>query len=462
MTATQPTQTNPADESQPVQAICASPPRGGHGPIADVPVEERRALYDSEQRPNDERQPIPSWKRKRARLRLGTLNVKGYGLPLTRGLSEKWLSMSRVLRDSKLDLLALQETHLTAERVERINSLLEPNYTLLHSESPNNPAGSGGIAFIVNMKRMNAPQTPITVLVPGRAAVVNYQWSPTRSITILTVYAPNNVNENEGFWNELNEQCSQRRLRIDVLLGDHNVVEDAIDRLPSRSDPAAAVSALTRLREAHRLVDSWREAHATKRTYTYLHSNGTSQSRLDRIYVTKSLQRAAADWSTTYVGLPTDHAMVSLSLANYDAPVVGNGRWRMPVNLLTDKPFLEAMRTMGMEYQNELDELPERTALRNPQTVHANFKSRLLAAARERTKERAANRNKRLNKLKTQLTGVNKEIESHPDNLQLAETSAMLRERIHEQEKHVLGQSRSASAARFWIQGEKIGKYWLR
>ncbi|KAJ7213679.1 hypothetical protein C8J57DRAFT_1035833, partial [Mycena rebaudengoi] len=78
-------------------------------------------------------------------------------------------------------------------------------------------------------------------------------------LSILGVYAPNAPAENEKFWKDIQAwyEARPRVRRPDVLGGDTNIVEDPIDRLPSRSDPSAAVTALDELKTYLRLVDGY-------------------------------------------------------------------------------------------------------------------------------------------------------------------------------------------------------------
>jgi hypothetical protein len=58
------------------------------------------------------------------------------------------------------------------------------------------------MAFVIN-KEIVTPQNPkLTELVPGRAASLTVRWHNSQEITILNIYAPNNLNTHPGFWNK--------------------------------------------------------------------------------------------------------------------------------------------------------------------------------------------------------------------------------------------------------------------
>ena len=74
-----------------------------------------------------------------------------------------------------------------------------------------------------------------------------------RATYIIGLYAPNNETENMRFVNGLS--TPDRAGKADLILGDFNRVESAIDRNPHRKDELRVVQALKSLRAARGLVD---------------------------------------------------------------------------------------------------------------------------------------------------------------------------------------------------------------
>lgn len=62
------------------------------------------------------------------------------------------------------------------------------------------------------------------------------------------------------------------------MAGDMDVVEDAIDWLPPRADPAEALDALDSLKRQLRLLDGWRNTFPDTRSYTYIQDASVSMS----------------------------------------------------------------------------------------------------------------------------------------------------------------------------------------
>ncbi|KAJ7873734.1 hypothetical protein B0H13DRAFT_2348892 [Mycena leptocephala] len=66
----------------------------------------------------------------------------------------------------------------------------------------------------------------------------------------------------------------------DIMLGDMNIVEDAIDRLLHRPDEDEAVNALSSFKYLLGFKDGWRDTNPDEKAYTFTHVSG-SHSRID-------------------------------------------------------------------------------------------------------------------------------------------------------------------------------------
>ena len=61
----------------------------------------------------------------------------------------------------------------------------------------------------------------------------------------MAVYAPNVLQEIEEFWRNITDKVQAGlSLRPEVVLGDFNLIEEALDRIPSRSDNPHATEKL--------------------------------------------------------------------------------------------------------------------------------------------------------------------------------------------------------------------------
>ncbi|EIW64974.1 DNase I-like protein, partial [Trametes versicolor FP-101664 SS1] len=305
-----------------------------------------------------------------------------------------------MLRDRRIAILALQETHLDDERARSLNTIFERNMTILHSPDPDNATGGRGVAFAINKRILKESNPTIRCVVPGRAILLKLKWSDDRDLKILNVYAPNDGQTNAAFWRTLREKNLGR---IDLMLGDFNVVEDRADRLPARDDPEAPRDALRSLCESHSLLDGWRMTRPIEQAFTYLQESTCAQSRLDRIYVRQRMAKDCSDWEISAPGIPTDHLLVTVAVENYKAPFIGRGRWAMPEHLLTDETMKKTMKLLATTLISSLTAGRVRTEEENPQTAYATFKRDLIAAARARAKEKVPKIQRKMDGLKKDL-----------------------------------------------------------
>ena len=82
---------------------------------------DRRRRLESTATATPENVPRPSGRKTRANIKVGTLNVCGKGALY--GEENKWTAIHRLVRDKKLGILAIQETHLLAEDIATIHNL---------------------------------------------------------------------------------------------------------------------------------------------------------------------------------------------------------------------------------------------------------------------------------------------------------------------------------------------------
>ncbi len=389
--------------------------------------------------------------------------MRGAGAATQGGVGEKWLKINQVVRDNKVAILGLQETHLVDEKREELNKLFNLSMKVYSTADPENPSAARGVAIVVNKRLVNTEEANCQVVVPGRALHLTVKWSRQSSIVILAIYAPNDPQQNENFWNTIQNKMREKGLaRPGILMGDFNIVESPMDRHPPRPDQANAVEALQRLCLRMRLKDEWRERHKDERMYTYLQTATGSQSRIDRLYMDSRMAVNAVEWKTVGPGFATDHQLTCCVLTNRDKPYIGRGRWRMHNMLLMDNEFCKQLKEKGMRFQDALNTLGTRTASRNPQTLYASFKEDIRNIAKARAKERVPKIERKIVAMRKDMKELNRVATECGDNAEAACKAALLQTEIAELEMKRFGSKRAAVAARDWLEGETVSKYWMR
>ncbi|TEB24634.1 DNase I-like protein, partial [Coprinellus micaceus] len=309
----------------------------------------------------------------------------------------KWDYVNQIVRDGALSMIALQETHLTEERLEELQALYK-RIKIFNSPDAEAPSRRGGVALVLNTSKVKWRGAECTTLQPGRAIQVRIEWGEDTYLTVAAVYAPSGDDDkNRQFWEDLREQWSSGAIeKPDVVLGDLNMVECALDRMPAHTDNEGVITSFDLVMKACKLADGWRMANPDKVDYTFAtkHTNSlNSRSRIDRIYVKEEWLDKCDEWHIEETGIRTDHKMVSVHLTTKDVPFVGRGRSTIP-SLITDyKAFRDFLLTKGRVLDEKLIALSEnperRTTGFNPQTVWKAFKTELKEAAKEFMRNRA-------------------------------------------------------------------------
>ncbi|KAJ7172885.1 Endonuclease/exonuclease/phosphatase, partial [Mycena crocata] len=313
-------------------------------------------------------------------VKVSALNINGRYM---RGREDKWPHINRLMFDEKIGVLAVGETHLTEEQVDEIQaqSMGRNRLRVFNSTDIEHP-NRGGIALVLNKDITNTENIGIRRLVPGRAILATIPWHGTLTLTALAVYAPaDSPASNQAFWEELRNLWLTENLPIpDMLLGDMNIVPDALDRLPHRADDAGATSAKADLNRIFELKDGWRLTNPETKAYTYSHGIGT-HSRIDRIEVSPTLFKNCRYWEISdAAGDLTDHRLISVTVCAPGAPYIGRGRYAIPLFLMNDTKFIEFAVSTGAS----MFEIEEDDSTGDLQTRFKNFKDRVRDFAKAR------------------------------------------------------------------------------
>ncbi|KAF9031940.1 Endonuclease/exonuclease/phosphatase, partial [Panaeolus papilionaceus] len=324
--------------------------------------------------------------RTRAYLTIGSLNINGGG---SRTTQHKWENMNHVIREDKIDILAIQETHLTPEKVDSLH-IQYPRIHILNSIDPNQ-TNSKGVAIVMNKHRTRWRETTSTELIPRRAIIVNAPWKNDDTLRILAIYAPNEAESQVIFWDQLYKIIEEENIgKPDLMLGDFNVVESKIDRDPPNQDAPAVIEALQQFRTEHDLQDVWRNENPGELSFTYMQFQNTtrkSQSRIDRIYINGENAKLSYNWKCKHSGIPSDHKLITVRLEDPGMPYIGKGRWAMPQFALQNKELLNEIKEIGEKNLKELlkAQSEERLTEIKPQKIHQEFKDMIQKKIRDYT-----------------------------------------------------------------------------
>jgi ribonuclease HI/exonuclease III len=395
-----------------------------------------------------------SKKKTKATLKIASLNMRGRGI-------DKWNNINQVIREKKIGILAVQESHLSEMHVNQLHELFHKRMKIFHSIDPDRP-NAMGVAIVLNKELTNYKEAKMHILTPGRAILLQTTWHANEKLNILAIYAPNAPSENEGLWVSLRNKWQEQKIpKPDILLGDFNMVEEAIDRLPCHTDQASAIEALQEFKTLLRLQDGWRRTYPTTRAFSYIQNATGAHSRIDRIYLTEKLFTNSYDWNIEAAGIPTDHKMITMSITSPNLPYVGKGRWMIPAHLLKNKKFLKEVQQLSIKLEKEIELIgTSRSDYNNPQILFKKFKDEVIKAAKKGAKILASMAQKQMQYNQQQLGEILNNPSINEEDKQIL--SMQLEEKLAQAEKSRHQAARAQVAARNKLEGETISKYWTQ
>ncbi|KAI9056417.1 DNase I-like protein, partial [Trametes sanguinea] len=403
-------------------------------------------------------------------VRLGSLNMNGFGNLLPEHPDNKWRTMYKMIQQNRIGILLLQETHLTLQRKQDIMSMFKGRIKMFFSAHPEAPTRKEGIAVVLNKNQINANGATAVEIIPGRALQVSVQVHAGDVLNILCMYAPTSdgVEARRVFFQKVREHYEQNTAlpRPHLMAGDFNNVEDRLDRIPA-TEPDSSLQELDALKAALGLMiaDGWRVTNPTEKAYTFHRGSGgeATCSRLDRIYVTEALFPRCREWEIRVPAVKTDHSLITVQITTENAPTTGKGRPIFPLNLLKNKVLARNMKSAGIEALSQIESFESgdaRTHTRNAQTVLYDLKSKWMEMARTMEREYMPKQLAELQMLKEEKSRVQKD-QFMPD-VERAAMLAKLNEQIMGRElKRSHAQQRNGRA-KHRIDGERPTKYWTK
>ncbi|KAH6867827.1 Endonuclease/exonuclease/phosphatase [Coprinopsis sp. MPI-PUGE-AT-0042] len=407
--------------------------------------------------------------RTRAHIRVGSLNIRGGGSTAT---EEKWQQINRVMKEGKISVLAVQETHLSEERTKELNTQFAGRMKIYNSNE-DDVTNARGVAIVVDHNLTKGGPITTRKIIPGRAIMTTIPWKNGREkLTFLAVYAPNERDQNALFWSRLSgyfDQEEEIAPRPDFMMGDFNLTEDDIDRLPPRPDNEDAMEAIQVLKQKLEMVDGWRMENPERIMYSWARPTNqpqnenevSSKSRIDRIYILRSRFPTSCDWKYSSHPIRSDHDIISAVYYDRESPYIGKGRWAIPEFLLKDDPFMTEVSQRGYNALVKAQEATAtaRTTDANPQTVWKEYKEQIRSLAKDRSRREMPKTDARLaelGKTKDEIlndTGI-------PDGEKLLRTTNIDAE-SKELEQKRMHTNKAKSTTRFLLENETVGKYWI-
>jgi len=216
----------------------------GHTPVDDV-VNEMECL-------NQKRKEVWNGIGKKQGIRIATLNVKGR----TSETKSKWPMITTLIRKLRIAVMAIQESHLNNDEVEKIKKMCPKIEIISNSEHTTKE----GVGFIINKDLTKGMEWNHQIIIKNRASRLTIKVEEERGIDIIVIYAPNEETEKKTFFEELKTKLEGiNDIKNMVILGDFNSVENEIDRFPNRKDKQKTIEPWLDLKKKEKKANRWME-----------------------------------------------------------------------------------------------------------------------------------------------------------------------------------------------------------
>ena len=283
-------------------------------------------------------------------MRVGTHNVNGLGT------TARATAAARLWQQLGLDLILVQETHLTGSTCGGVDAVLSDHgYRAVWGHHLSNSAGVGMVARLrlLDSGELRLDEACAQHLVPGRLLVIPARWAGHK-LQLASIYLPSGewTQQRALIANELGALAT-RGGGEPLWGGDFNFVPDqSRDRLctrgstpPRRQEERDTAQAWQQA--LPQLHDVFRERHPWRRAYTYV--SPRSASRLDRFYAQTTLMehvggcqvarhilgaRPGSGSTSCTPYAVSDHRPVQLELIGRLPPTIGPGLRRLRVEFL--------------------------------------------------------------------------------------------------------------------------------
>lgn len=256
-------------------------------------------------------------------IHVATLNVNGLND------DTKTYSIMNQLRALNCDIVALQETHITKDNIEKVQQA----WTGKSIWNPSQTSSSGGTAILLGPKcRETSNKRDDT----GRIITIKISKEENQ-LQLTNIYAPNDNQHKEHFYSTIDKYMYN--VNHTILTGDFNMVENPnIDRNPTSTSSAHSkgLNNLNRIKEIHKLKDKWRDKHPHKRDFTWTRTAGEVASRLDRIYVSNNITHLNQKTIKTVF---SDHSIVIAKILIQSKLPRGPGYYKVNTKILSDPEY---------------------------------------------------------------------------------------------------------------------------
>lgn len=293
--------------------------------------------------------------------------VKFYSLNV-RGLRErrKRRDIFSFLKRKEYDVIFIQESHSTPE----IEELWKKEWGGEISFNHFNSRARGTMILY----RAGAKISHLWVDDEGRIVINTLTINDTQ-YTCINIYAPNIDSERITFFQNLSSiimsKCPTGNV---VMAGDFNVTIKKNDKKFGTISVQKSVSNLNQILEEFKLIDIWREQHASTQKFTWSRQKPKVMCRLDYFFISKNLVTNCKK-SQILESVHTDHKLISLELSEMMKQTRGPGFYKFNNSLLQNQNYINEMTQLIQDKKQEYSNMADKRVAWDLIKFHIRSKS---------------------------------------------------------------------------------------
>lgn len=282
--------------------------------------------------------------------KIGSINVNG--------LKKKKNKIINYMKQHKLTLLAIQETHKLDSNT--FTAFKNENLEFLPNAADMTKHDYSGTAFIVNNNRNYTLLSSCPI--PNRMQILTLSSGSLKpQLTVINVYAPSDISAKKTAFFKTLETVIQEIVGDLIILGDFNNTILKIDNKNGINNSTADKKILIKTLSENNLTDIFRKLNPRKEVYTKETPNyGT---RIDRIYVSESILRLTEDAYHIYVNFSDHKKSPTIRLkveyrqkSSRTKSDPKKSHWKLNASLLKEKEYTELITNLiSKTFENNLN-----------------------------------------------------------------------------------------------------------
>ena len=354
----------------------------------------------------------------------------------------------------KGDILFFQETHTTEETEKNYTSLSGDSYIFAHGQS-----NSKGVMIVISEKIEHEIRKKYRD--PDGRFIIAICELQGYTFVLVNVYAPNKEKEHSAFLKKLREKMNEliEGEQYDFILaeGDWNFTED--NKMDRRGgNPKIWKTSLLEMQEIkdkYDLIDIYRTRNDEKRVFTHHSKRHGTYSRLDRFYVSDSLQNYVHS-STISPPILTDHSVVSIHIKAVEDMPQGPSFWRLNNDLLLDPNYVKQIRELIMEATNHPNREND-----SWQNRYDYLKFKIKRHSIKISKQAAKKNRDEVNSLETSINALEAKLLDQPTNDKIKEQLSECQRKLEAHYIRIQRGKALQARTQCYEEGEKSTKFFL-